>query len=260
MTNLLFTICGRAGSKGVASKNCRPFLEIPIAYYTLSTIDLFIEKYKNEFGRIDTCLSTDSQTLIDQVNAYRDDVMVVNRCEELSGDAVAKIDVIRDAATVAEQFYQVTYDYIVDLDITSPLRTVEDVWNCIQKSLQNTKIEIVFSVTDSRRSPYFNMVKKSGNYFTHVISSEFKTRQECPPIYDMNASIYSYNRNFLVATPNIILLKSKCDIVEMLDTGVLDIDSEMDLQLMQVIAAYLFEEMPQLGEVYHHIPTSYRLR
>ena len=43
--NILFTLCGRAGSKGVKGKNARDFLDIPLAWYSVAGITLYIEKY-----------------------------------------------------------------------------------------------------------------------------------------------------------------------------------------------------------------------
>ena len=42
--NILFTICGRAGSKGIKNKNIRKFVGKPLPYYTISAIDLFLKK------------------------------------------------------------------------------------------------------------------------------------------------------------------------------------------------------------------------
>ena len=39
----------------------------------------------------------------------------------------------------------------------------------------------------------------------------------------------------------------------MKDTGILDIDSEEDYELMQVVAKYLFEKYDGYGEVYNTI-------
>ena len=44
--NILFTICARAGSKGVKSKNARDFLGYPLVYYTLSVYDGFCRNYE----------------------------------------------------------------------------------------------------------------------------------------------------------------------------------------------------------------------
>ena len=44
MKKILFTICGRAGSKGVAGKNLKTIYGKPMVYYSLSAIDLFIKE------------------------------------------------------------------------------------------------------------------------------------------------------------------------------------------------------------------------
>ena len=41
---ILFTICGRAGSKGIKNKNIRDFLDVPLPMYTLAAIDLYLER------------------------------------------------------------------------------------------------------------------------------------------------------------------------------------------------------------------------
>ena len=63
---ILFTICARAGSKGVKSKNSRLFLDVPICYYTLSAYKLFCNKYENQFEVIQLALNTDSDELVKQ--------------------------------------------------------------------------------------------------------------------------------------------------------------------------------------------------
>ena len=40
--NILFTICGRAGSKGIKNKNIRHFCGYPLAYYYLAVIVLLV--------------------------------------------------------------------------------------------------------------------------------------------------------------------------------------------------------------------------
>jgi len=95
------------------------------------------------------------------------------------------------------------------------------------------------------------MVKQSGDGFVRVISSDFNTRQEAPEIYDMNASIYVYSREFLKNFNN--LFDGVCGIYKMFDTGILDLDHENDMVLMEVIAKYLFETNDQFREVYENI-------
>lgn len=245
---LLFTICGRAGSKGISNKNAKNFLDKPLALYSLSVIALYL---KNSNYSADIVLNTDSDELVSIFkNNSIHNIDFIKRIPELSGDNVAKIDVIGNCLDIMEERNNVKYDLVIDLDITSPLRTVKDLNEMIEKKL-STDYDLIFSVTDSRRNPYFNMVKKTEHGYDRVIKSNFNTRQEAPIIYDMNASIYVYSREFL--KKKVGLFDGKCGIHKMFDTGVLDLDHENDMFLMEVIAKYLFENNEEFKEVYDNI-------
>ncbi|MBE6490728.1 MAG: acylneuraminate cytidylyltransferase family protein [Methanobrevibacter sp.] len=244
---LLFTICGRAGSKGIKNKNVKNFLDKPLALYSLSVIDLYLKKSNYD---ADIVINTDSEDLMEifDNNSLRS-VDIIERSADLAGDKVAKVDVIQNCLEVMEEKNGI-YDLIIDLDITSPLRTVKDLDDMIEKKL-NTDYDLIFSVTDSRRNPYFNMVMETEHGYDRVIESNFNTRQEAPVIYDMNASIYVYSREFLQR--KVGLFDGKCGIHKMFDTGVLDLDHENDMFLMEVIAKYLFENNEEFAEVYNNI-------
>ena len=238
--NILFTLCGRAGSKGVKGKNARDFCGKPLVWYSMAAIALYKEKYTGD-DTISVVLNTDSEQLIDLVQQVKTmKVGILHRDESLAGDKVAKVSVILDCLNRAEQMYGVKYDMVVDLDITSPLRTVEDVHNAILRKSQRPEVDVVYSVTHARRNPYFNMVVEDNGFFRRAIPSNFTTRQEAPLFYDKNASIYAYEPNALRTKEPITFFNSNCDAIMMFDTGILDIDSEEDYELMQVIAQYLW--------------------
>ena len=251
--NILFTLCGRAGSKGVRGKNARDFLEVPLVWYSMAGIKLYIEKYVKPDDHVDVVLNTDSEDLIKLVEKVQDlQVGILRRDVALAGDKVAKSAVIKDCLKRAKVLYGVEYDEVVDLDITSPLRTVQDIKNVIDKKKERDDVNVVFSVTNSRRNPYFNMVKEENGVYIRGISSNFTTRQEAPVFYDMNASIYAYSPEALENKDNSTIF-SRGDITIMFDTGILDIDSEEDYELMQVIAKYLFENNKAFEETFNKV-------
>ncbi len=247
--NILFTICGRAGSKGIKNKNMIEFLGFPLPFYTISVIDLFIERNPDMCCAV--VLNTDSNNLIkmfkEQVSL---DIDIIDRDAVLGLDNTPKVSVISNCLEIMQQRKEVEYDMVVDLDLTSPLRTVQDVSNLIEKKMISNA-NVVFSVTDSRRNPYFNMVMKTENGYERIIASDFNARQEAPEIYDMNASLYAYSPSFLMSGKAIF--EGKCDVIKMLDTAVLDLDHENDFEFMQVIASYLFEKYPEFREVRENI-------
>lgn len=249
--NILFTLCGRAGSKGVKGKNARDFCGVPLVWYSLAAIKLYIEKYTTSRDCVKVVLNTDSQALVSIVEKVRElPVSVLEREENLAGDKVPKVAVIYDCLTRASHLFQMNFDVVVDLDITSPLRTVQDVKNAIDRKSSRPEVDVVYSVTHSRRNPYFNMVKEESGFFCKAIASSYTTRQEAPVFYDMNASIYAYSPRALQEKEHNTFFNSNCDAVIMFDTGILDIDSEEDYELMQVIADYLFKKNQDFKQIY----------
>lgn len=251
---VLFTMCGRAGSKGVKGKNARDFLDVPLAWFSLVCISLYIKKYAKEDDVFDVVVNTDSEDLmriIDDAKGVK--VTKLWRDSSLGGDRVPKVSVILDCLNRAEEQFVHEYDMVVDLDITSPLRSVEDVRNVIERKISRDDVDVVYTVTHSRRNPYFNMVKQEDGYFCKAIPSSFTTRQEAPVFYDMNASIYAYSVHALRSKRPEVFFNDRCDAILMDDTGILDIDSEEDYLLMQVIAKYLFQNKEEYKEIYDEI-------
>lgn len=192
--NILITICARGGSKGIPNKNIKMLAGKPLINYT---IDLAIE-FKTEFKTVDIALSSDSIKIIDIARKTGLEVPYI-RPEILATDNVGKIDTITDVLRYYEKENKTRYDYILDLDVTSPLRNMIDLkaaFEIIQSDLDATNL---FSVSPANRNPYFNMVEnKVGEYFGLVkqINDNVLTRQAAPKVYDLNASFYFYKRSF----------------------------------------------------------------
>jgi CMP-N,N'-diacetyllegionaminic acid synthase len=248
--NILFTICGRAGSKGFKNKNLKIFLGKPLVYYTMAAVELYIEKY-NTSDTIHKCLNTDSKGLIDLVTRQGSDYFIINRDGYLSGDTVAKMAVIKDCLIQADVYYNISHDIVIDLDMTSPLRTVNNVYQAVEYQKQNMDMDVVFSVTNARRNPYFNMIKQNADgTVSKVCESNYTARQQTPTVFDMNASIYVYKSDFLKNNNTNRIFDGKCGVIKMYDTAILDIDSEEDFVLMEIIAKYLYDNKIEFNQIY----------
>lgn len=105
--NILITICGRAGSKGVGNKNFREFLGKPMISYTIKAAKLFKEKNKNI--EIDICLNSDND--IARKIALEENLFFVERPNELASDTASKVDAIRDVLLKMEKNENKKYDY-----------------------------------------------------------------------------------------------------------------------------------------------------
>ncbi len=239
--NYLFTICGRAGSKGLQNKNISDFDDIPLVYYTVGIMAEVIRNLKDEGHVSNVVLSTDSDDLA-RITLQQQilDILYLRRTKELSGDRVAKVTVIKDALMRAQDHFGCEYDYLIDLDITSPLRTVEDVLSAIRKKESRRDTDYVYSLSPARKNPYFNMAKEVNGFYEKVIHANYISRQETPVVYDMNASIYVYEINALMNKEASTFFNDGADAIIMKDTGVLDIDCKEDKEMMEVLAKHYF--------------------
>lgn len=252
MKNLLISICGRAGSKGFANKNLKQFCGKPLVYYTLSAAELFCRQLGPDV-HVDIALNTDSEPLAQLVLAQYPEVVYLPRSEALGGDRVPKMAVFQDTLRRMEARLGAPYDWYLDLDITSPLRTAADIANAFTLKKDRPDLDLVFSVCEARRNPWFNMVKRVGDHVEQVNQSEFTARQQAPEVYDVNASIYVFERAFLANNPDGILWRGKIGVSVMMDTGIVDIDSEHDYRLMEAIAAHLYQEYQSFNAVRENI-------
>ena len=115
----------------------------------------------------------------------------------MANDTIGKIDVLKDAIKFQENKNQKEYDILLDLDITSPLRTQNDLNEGLNKLLDDDRAINLFSVSKPHKNPYFNVVEDSDNgYCKLVCPSDTRSRQTAPQVFDMNASLYFYRRIF----------------------------------------------------------------
>ena len=190
--NLLITICARGGSKGIPGKNIRTLNDKPLIAYSIDIANTFAKKHN-----ADMALSTDSIDIKSMAAEYGL-VTEYTRPEFLSGDSAGKIDTIADIKSYSEKVNGKKYDYVLDLDVTSPLRTLQDLEDAWEALKTNPAALNIFSVNPANRNPYFNMVESSGNGFFGLVkkSQNIKSRQSAPLVYDMNASFYFYRSSF----------------------------------------------------------------
>lgn len=192
--NILITICARGGSKGIPGKNIKVLAGVPLIGYSINVAKAFAAKHEGT----DIALSTDSDEIIRVAGDYglHSDY---KRPDYLANDTCGKIDAIRDIVDHQEKSKNKIYDFVLDLDVTSPLRTLEDLENAFELIKNNEQAVNLFSVSDAVRSPYFNMVEQKENgFYAQVVKPEGSvvTRQSAPRCYDMNASFYFYKKNF----------------------------------------------------------------
>ncbi|TXD50342.1 MULTISPECIES: cytidylyltransferase domain-containing protein [unclassified Polaribacter] len=232
--NILITVCARGGSKGVPNKNIKNLLGRPLIYYTLSLINEL--KENNAFKNCDVVLSTDSKDIKEVVSEFDNANIELNytRPEYLATDQSGKLEAIVDVKNFMSEKYNKTYDYTIDLDVSSPLRTAKDIFLALEKLKNNTRAFNIFSVNVANKNPYFNMVEETKDGFCNLCKKgEFLSRQEAPQVFEMNASFYIYKDSFF--NQNYKTVITNYSIVFEMEHVCFDIDHPIDFDFMEYL-------------------------
>ena len=226
--NLLITICARGGSKGIPGKNIRLVNGVPLIAYSINHAQQFAQKYN-----ADIALSTNDQQ-IKNVSAKYGLTSTYDRIEEISTDSTGKIETINHLLNYEEQIRNKKYDYILDLDVTSPLRNLNDLESAFYLLQNDPNAQNLFSVNMANRNPYFNMVEQKENgYYSQVKTGIFLTRQSAPLVYDLNASFYFYRRIFFTnENPSTITSQS---LIYQMPHICFDLDHSIDMDFMEYL-------------------------
>lgn len=224
---ILCTICARGGSKGVPGKNLRSLLGKPLIAHTVEQAIA-----SGLFCRV--IVSSDSKDIQDAAVQFGAESFFT-RDAKLASDAAGKLQVIRDAFQKSEKYFEERYDFCCDLDCTSPLRFVEDIQD-VFRLMQFEKRRIMITGTHARRSPYFNLVERKsdgGIGLCKKLKVPVLRRQDTPVCFDMNASIYFWNRQALLGCDTIF--GSGTGIYVMPEERSIDVDSELDFRIVEML-------------------------
>ena len=221
---ILCTICARGGSKGVPNKNIKLINGKPLIYYTIN------QALKSKmFDNI--VVSTESKIVANEVKKMGIDVWFL-RPTKFANDNSSKIPVIRHALLESEKHFNKNFNVIVDLDVTSPLRKIEDIKKAIEQ-FKNSKANILISGSKSKKNPYFNMVELVNNnpQIIKKINNQPHRRQDAPTTYDMNASIYIWKKETILSSDK--LFGSKTSLYIMPEERSIDIDTFLDFEIVE---------------------------
>ncbi|MFT6746194.1 MAG: CMP-N,N'-diacetyllegionaminic acid synthase [Glaciecola sp.] len=229
--NILITICARGGSKGIPGKNIKVLAGKPLIEYTVKVANKLAEKT----GAV-IALSTDDK----DIRTAAKNCGIETEYERpafLATDAAGKIDTIKDLIKHEENKKGEKFDYVLDLDLTSPLRTLDDLEKAFELISSNEEALTLFSVNPAERNPYFNMVEKKENGFyalpKKAADGSVMSRQAAPPVYDLNASFYWYKRKFFDADVKSPITDKS--MVFVMDHLCFDLDHPIDFEFLDYL-------------------------
>lgn len=222
---ILYIIPARGGSKGLPGKNIRFLGGKPLIGHTIVAAQN--AKYK---GTI--LVSTDDEKIAAIAKKYGAEVPFM-RPEILSSDSAPTIDVLFHALNYYGNQNK-TFDIIVLLQPTSPLRTSKDIDDAIKLMIAKNS-EAIVSVCEAEHHPLWANILPEDGSMKSFIRNEIKglNRQQLPKYYRLNGAIYistisalnKYKSFFQENTYSYIMPEGNS----------VDIDHEIDFKLAELL-------------------------
>ncbi len=219
-------IFARGGSKGLPRKNILPLAGKPLIAYSIETA-----KQISRVSRI--IVSTDDEEIAQVAQDWGAEVPFM-RPKELSSDNCAE----RLAWAHALQAIGNTKDggpcdIFLSLPCTAPLRSVEDVDNCIDTYI-NYPCDAVITSSPAQRHPMFNMIIENTNgNVSLIMPANIARRQDVPKIYDMTTAAYVVRPEFIFS--NKPLLEGRVKHVVLPRERAIDIDDALDFSFAEFL-------------------------
>lgn len=183
-------IGARKGSKGVPGKNFLPICGKPLIDWSLD--QLFANPL---IGAV--VVSTDDEAIYEHA-LHRGALPIGLRPAELATDTAPKWKVWQHALVSSEALIGPVSAFL-DLDCTSPLRLPEDVTGAA-KLFETARPDMVMSVCEARKNPYFNLVEQDACGALHVskpLPGGVWARQDAPVVYEHVGMVYVVDSTYL---------------------------------------------------------------
>lgn len=220
-------IFARGGSKGLLGKNIRPLGGKPLIAWSI--------EHALAVNRIDRVIvSTDSEAIASVALDHGAEVPFI-RPGELARDDSPEWFAWRHALDYLRETTGSLPQVMVSVPTTAPLRLPLDIENCLDE-YEKGDADVVITVSDAHRSPYFNMVKTNTDGTVGLVnppSSAIVRRQDAPDVYDMATVAY-------VADPIFVLTHSgtfsgRVRAVQVPVERAIDIDTLLDFQIAECL-------------------------
>lgn len=221
LTDILFIIPARGGSKGIPGKNIKSLGNKPLIYYS-------IDYARNFTTDENICVTSDDDNIINKVEQYGLKVLF-KRPDVLSTDTAGTYEVILHAINYYESIGRV-FSKVVLLQPTSPFREIKHLSDAL--SLYDDYIEMVVSVTESDANPYYNLFEEGETgYLKKSKASNFVRRQDCPKVFKYNGSLYVINTKALKTHSINNFTRIKKYVME--NKYSIDLDTELDWKIAE---------------------------
>jgi CMP-N-acetylneuraminic acid synthetase len=225
--NTIAFIFARGGSKGLPGKNIRPIGGKPLIAWAIAHA-LAVDRISR------VIVSTDSIEIAEVAREHGAEVPFI-RPSELAGDHSPEWLAWRHALNYLLESDGVLPDAMVSVPTTAPLRLPDDIERCLDE-YEKGNVDMVVTVTDAHRSPYFNMVKLLPDGMASLVippESAVSRRQDAPPVFDMTTVAYVARPAFVLA--HSAVFEGRVRTVHVPVERALDIDTLLDFRVAEYL-------------------------
>jgi N-acylneuraminate cytidylyltransferase len=211
---VLAIIPARGGSKGVPRKNIREVAGKPLIAWSIDEA-----KKSRYLDRL--VVSTDDPEIAEVAARWGGEVPFLRPAELAKDDTPGIAPVLHAVETVTP-----SYDIIVLLQPTSPLRSTADIDNAILTMVEGGAKACV-SVVEPDKSPFWMYSLDATGRMKPLLEGEYACRQEIPAVYALNGALYVAERGWLLERGG--FMGDETVAYVMPKERSVDIDTEMDL-------------------------------
>lgn len=182
---IIAIIPARGGSKGLPGKNIRPLCGKPLIAWSIEAG--IASQY------IDVVMvTTDSEDIARVAHEYGADIPFI-RPPELASDTATSFDTVKHTIDFYKSKLNKTFDYIVLLEPTSPLRSTDDIDQSIEKLLMTSGATSIVGICKTEsQNPAFLVKKLDKDFLMGYETADMKVlrRQDISDVYFFEGSVY----------------------------------------------------------------------
>ena len=223
---VLGVIPARGNSKRFPNKNIRILAGKPLVAWT-------IEAAQQAKRLTDYLVSSDALLIMDIAKNYGAPVPFT-RPAELATDTVRNIEVVAHALKFMETKRQMTYDIIILLQPTSPIRNPAHIDQAVDM-LWQSDLDCVVSVKGpyKKRDPILKAIRNG------ILEDYCRVENpaDTEPFYLYNASLYGVKRDYFIKNKKLISPRQLPIIMDMIYS--VDVDTEADFLMAETYLKYL---------------------
>ena len=221
---VLAVIPARGGSKGVPGKNIRPLAGRPLIAWTIAAAG-----QAPELDRV--IVSSEDADIIATAKAWGGEAPFVRPADLARDDTPGMAPVLHALDMLAPE----TYDYVVLLQPTSPLRAGADISAALQLCLESNAPACV-SVSAPEHAPWWMFRLNADRHLQALFPKDAipARRQDMPEVYALNGAVYVAKVPWLQEHKSFLTPQTVAYVMPR--ERALDIDTELDFAIAEALA------------------------